>query len=418
MGMKQRVLIFATAYFPLVGGAEVALKEVTDRIPDIEFDLICARLRSGLSSTEKIGNVTVHRVGFGHPIDKYLLPILGPLRAFSIYHTPYPRPPRKPKSARRCGQAIPHTLPIWSLMASYGGFASLVYTWFRPHTKLLLTIQEGDPLEHYAKRAGRLGFLHRAIFKRADAVQAISRFLATWAVEMGFKGEPAVIPNGVDVERFGSRKSGFESRESEVGSRKSEVGSRELIRSSFGFSDEDIVLVTVSRLSLKNAVDDLIRSLVDLPDRYKVLIAGDGEDEEMLRSLVSELRLESRVVFAGKKTHDELPDILRSSDVFVRASLSEGLGNSFLEAMCAGIPIVGTPVGGIPDFLVDGETGVFCEPRNPKSIASAVRRIQEESGLRERLIANGEHLVCEQYDWNGIAKKMDHLLRSVGSFSK
>lgn len=359
------------------------MKEVTDRILDIEFDLICARISKGLPDQERIGNVTVHRVGFGYPIDKYLLPLLGPLRAFSLHPTPY-------------------TLPIWSLMASYGGFASLVYTWFRPRTNMLLTIQEGDPLEHYAKRVGRFGFLHRAVFKRANAVQAISRFLAKWAVDMGFKGEPSIIPNGVDVERFGSRESGADRVERD--------GSRELIRSSFGFSDEDIVLVTASRLSLKNAVDDLIRSLAELPERYKVLIAGIGEDEAMLHDLASGLNLESRVVFAGKKTHGELPGILRSSDVFVRASLSEGLGNSFLEAMCAGIPIVGTPVGGIPDFLVDGETGVFCEVRNPKSIASAVRRIQEEPGLRERLIANGERLVREQYDWNGIAERIRGML--------
>ncbi len=352
------------------------MQEVTNRLPDFDFDLICARVRPGLASTERIGNVTVHRCGFGHPIDKYLLPILGPLRALRIRPIDF----------------------IWSLMASYGGFAALVYTWLRPKAKMLLTIQEGDPLEHYAKRVGRLRFLHQAIFHRADAVQAISSFLAKWAVDMGFRGELVIVPNGVDVGKFGRRSVADDQRET--------------VRASFGFSDTDVVLVTASRLSLKNAVDDLIRSLVELPSNYKVLIAGVGEDEEKLHALVKELALDARVVFLGKKTHDELPGILHSSDIFVRASLSEGLGNSFLEAMAAGIPIIGTPVGGIPDFLTDGETGVFCQPRDPKSIALAARRIQEESGLRERLIANGERLVHAKYDWNGIAERMkDVLLR-------
>lgn len=388
--MKQRILIFSTTYFPLVGGAEVAMQEVTNRLPDFDFELICARVRPGLASTERIGNVTVHRCGIGHPIDKYLLPILGPLRAFRLRPTDL----------------------IWSLMASYGGFASLVYTWLRPKTKMLLTIQEGDPLEHYTKRIGRLGFLHRAVFRRADTVQAISSFLAKWAVDMGFRGEPKIVPNGVDVEKFSRRSEPVPSVSGGGDGRRAEV------RALFGFSGEDVVLVTASRLSLKNAVDDLIRSLVELPSKYKVFIAGAGEDEEKLHALVKALALDARVAFLGKKTHDELPTILQSSDIFVRASLSEGLGNSFLEAMVAGIPIIGTSVGGIPDFLTDGETGVFCQPRDPKSIALAARRIQEESGLRERLIANGERLVRAKYDWNGIAERMKDILLELSNRSR
>lgn len=389
--MKQRVLIFSTAYFPLVGGAEVALKEVTDRIPDFEFDLICARIKKGLVDTEKIGNVTVHRCGFGHPIDKYFLPILALFRSAKIDRDYWSRnPDYQPPTTN-------HRL-IWSLMASYGGFAALMYVWLHPTSKMLLTIQEGDPLEHYAKRAGRLQWLHRAIFKRADSVQAISRFLADWSVKMGFKGMPEVIPNGVDIEKFSRRISPDERRG---------------IRERFGFSESDFIIVTASRLSLKNAVDDLIRALMHLPESYKAFILGEGEDESLLRNLVKESGLELRVVFAGRKTHDELPALLQSSDVFVRASLSEGLGNAFLEAMAAGIPVIGTRVGGIPDFLKDGETGLFCETRNPVSIAEAVRHVREESDLQERLAKNGVKLVRERYDWNQVAERMESLLHSI-----
>ncbi len=126
----------------------------------------------------------------------------------------------------------------------------------------------------------------------------------------------------------------------------------------------------------------------------------------MLHALVKKLKFESRVVFLGLKTHDELPELLQASDIFVRASLSEGLGNSFLEAMVAGIPIIGTPVGGIPDFLTDGETGVFCQPRDPASLARAALRIQTEPGLRARLIVQGAQVVRERYDWDKIAKQV------------
>lgn len=372
----KRIIIFSTAYFPLVGGAEVAMKEVTDRLPDWQFDLICAKIKPGLSSTEKIGNVTVHRAGFGTPSDKYLLPIFGTWKALWL--------------GRADG--------IWSLMASYGGFTALVYTWIKPRTKMLLTLQEGDPLEHYAKRAGKLEFLHEKIFKRADAVQAISRFLGGWATKMGFKGTPEIIPNGVDIAKFTKRSSPEE---------------RVRIRQGFGYADGDIVLFTASRLSLKNGIDDLVRSLTNLPQEYKALIAGEGEDGEKLQVLVEQKGLKERVIFLGKKSHDELPALIQASDIFVRASLSEGLGNSFLEAMAAGVPIIGTPVGGIPDFLTDGETGVFCQPRDPASIAKAAQRIQSEPGLREKIIRQGEAVVRERFDWEGIARKIDAMLRGL-----
>jgi glycosyltransferase involved in cell wall biosynthesis len=387
----MKVLIFSTVYFPLVGGAEVAMKEVTDRISDVEFDLICARVKNGLPSTEKIGNVTVHRCGFGHPVDKYLLPILGPLRAIFLHH--------RPQLALSEAEGTTDNRPIvWSLMASYGGFAALAYTWLRPKTKFLLTVQEGDPLEHYEKRMGSLNFLHKMVFRRANAVQAISTFLATWAKRMGFAGEPRVIPNGVDIVKFSRMIA--EERRSEL-------------RTSYGFSDEDVILVTASRLSLKNGIDDLIRSLEFLPAQYKCLIAGEGEDKEKLDALVVEKGLGNRVVFLGNRSHDELPEILQSSDIFVRASLSEGLGNSFLEAMMAGVPVIGTMVGGIPDFLVDGQTGVSCELRNPESIAKAALRIQTEEGLRERIIAQGRELVRTRYHWDGIASGIRFMLQEL-----
>lgn len=377
--MSKRILIFSTAYYPLVGGAEVAIKEITDRLPDYHFEMVTARIKPGLASREQIGNVTVHRVGFGKAFDKYLLPILGVIKALRVA-------PAK------------HVPIVWPMMASFGGFTALIYTWIRPKTKMMLTLQEGDPPEYILKRVGAFKPLFLRIFKRADAIQAISKFLANWGKEMGFKGEPVVIPNGVNIPHFSQQISPEERRN---------------LRQSFGFADGDTVLVTASRLVLKNGTDDIIRALSGMPDNNRVLVIGDGEDRAMLETLVAELGLQSRVVFLGQKTHGELPPLIQSADIFIRPSLSEGLGNSFLEAMAAGLPIIGTPVGGIPDFLVDGETGVFCEPRNPESIAKAARRIQEEPGLREKLIRQGQALVAEQYSWESITKRMKQVFSSL-----
>ena len=75
---KPRILIFSTAYYPLVGGAEVAIKEITDRLTDkYEFELITARLDRKLAKQEKVGAVLVHRVGFGNAFDKLIVAFLG-----------------------------------------------------------------------------------------------------------------------------------------------------------------------------------------------------------------------------------------------------------------------------------------------------------------------------------------------------
>lgn len=375
--MDKRIVIFSTAYYPVVGGAEVAIKELTDRMSDLSFDLICARLQRYLPDQEQIGNVQVHRVGFGYSFDKYLLPFFGVWKAIRL---------------------VPSQPGIWSVLASYAGFAGLFYCWLRPKTRFLLTLQEGDPLEKYTQRLGIFTFLQRALFRRANHVQVISRFLGDWAMREGYSGTVSLIPNGVDIEAFSKDISEDERRS---------------LRAAFGFQSDDVVLITASRLTLKNAVDDVIRALPLLPTRCKFLIVGVGEDEAKLKDLVQTLALESRVVFAGYRSHSDLPKLLRASDVFIRPSLSEGLGNSFLEAMAAEVPIIGTPVGGIPDFLLDGETGLMCQVRQPETIASAVNRLSLEPQLRIRLIKNAAELVRERYDWNRISQEMQSLIFSL-----
>lgn len=370
------IVIFATAYFPLVGGAEVALKEITDRLPKGNFHLVTAKIRPGLASRERWGNVEVHRVGFGHPVDKLLLPFIAPFVAWQIQ-----RGVKRPVA--------------WALMASYGGFGALFYALLRPSARLLLTLQEGDPLDYIERRVGVLFPLFQKIFSRADAVQAISRFLADWAVRMGARVTPRVIPNGVDVARFRAPLTDQARLE---------------LRASLGYASDDTMVITTSRLTKKNGINDVICALPFLPEQVKFLIVGEGEDKDALVKLAQEQGVTARVQFLGKRGHEELPSLLRASDIFIRASLSEGLGNSFLEAMAADLPIIGTPVGGIPDFLVDGETGVFCQPHDPVSVAQAIERLRANPELVRTLKERGPVIVSEKYAWDDIARQMGELL--------
>ena len=120
-----------------------------------------------------------------------------------------------------------------------------------------------------------------------------------------------------------------------------------------------------------------------------------------------------RAFLLGSIPPDDAPKYLAASDIFIRPSLSEGLGSAFLEAMAAGVPIIGTRVGGIPDFLVDGETGLFCEAQNPQSIAEKIKLLLADETLRQKLITNGKKLVAEKYNWNIIVKQMEEIFNKI-----
>jgi glycosyltransferase involved in cell wall biosynthesis len=189
--------------------------------------------------------------------------------------------------------------------------------------------------------------------------------------------------------------------------------------------DGDIFLVTMSRLVLKNGIADLISSLQHLPKNVKLIILGAGPLETELKCLCLKLGLNytdeppvnpgNRVHFLGYIPHASMLPYLAISDVFVRPSLTEGLGNSFLEAMAAGIPVVGTAVGGIPDFLADGETGLVCEVANPHSIAQKVEKYLKDKESRDYVVKNARKLVTERYEWGKVAAEMQALLAKLSA---
>ena len=80
--------------------------------------------------------------------------------------------------------------------------------------------------------------------------------------------------------------------------------------------------------------------------------------------------------------------------------------------MAVGVPVIATPVGGIPDFLIDGETGLFCEVNNPKSIAEKVKILMESSELREKIVKNARQMIKEKYNWEIIAEKMKNIFNN------
>lgn len=348
----RRILIFSTTYLPHIGGAELALKEITDRINSVDFDLITTQLKMDLPIKERIGNVNVSRVSKS----KIFYPVAAFLKAHNLN--------RKNKYDA-----------IFALQASYGGGAAWLFKLFNPKPIFILNIQEGKNLD---KQKFLIRIFRKLIIKKAQVITAISKYLADYSGKINKKARIVIIPNGVDLNKF-----------------------------KFITHEFKKTIITASRLVEKNGVADLIEAFKILNDSSaKLVIVGDGQ---LAGNLKSRAQGFENISFVGTAPHEKLPEYLSSADIFVRPSFSEGLGTAFLEAMAVGLPVIGTRVGGIIDFIVDGETGLYCEVNNPEDLASKIKLLFNDESLRKKLIENGRKLVEEKYNWDKISLQYEDI---------
>jgi glycosyltransferase involved in cell wall biosynthesis len=291
-------------------------------------------------------------------------------------------------------------------MASQASVAAAFFKMANRAISLILTVQEGDEETHLKRYVGGVDILyrffvqpwHQLVFKKANYITVISHYLAERAKSINSHVPITIVPNGVDVLSFSKRYS-----DEELASARKEIGK----------TDSNVILITTSRLVTKNAVGDIIAALPLLPTNVRFAIAGQGNLEEKLKAQVAELKLENRVIFLGQRLYSELPQYLQAADIFIRPSLSEGMGNSFIEAMAAGIPVIATPVGGIPDFLKDKETGIFVNVSDPKDIAEKVQLLIQNPELKNKITAQAKKLVTDRYDWSRISEDMNHVFKQV-----
>lgn len=376
--MKPKILIFTLAHYPFWSGGEMAAQEIANRLPEIEFDLVTKNFTHS-PPHERFGNINIYRINS----PKLLFPFLAYFKARSLH--------------KKNNYNI-----IWSIMANRAGFAALFFKFNYPKIKFLLTLQEGDPFSYIKKRSGIIWPvikpLFKKIFTKADYIQAISQYLADWAKNMKATCPIEIIPNGVDLKNFCQ-----EIPESKIKELKVKLGKKQ----------NNVFLIHTGRSVEKNALNDIIKALLNLPEEIKLLLIGNGPDDAALKKLALDLNLTNRVLFLDFIKHQDLLKYLKISDIFVRPSLSEGLGSSFLEAMAAGLPIIGTAVGGIPDFLIHGETGLFAKIKSPQSIAEQIKLLLKDENLKNKLINNGQKLVLKKYDWNVIAQKMQTVFSKI-----
>ena len=245
---------------------------------------------------------------------------------------------------------------------------------------------------------GRLGLLlDRILSFRNDIVICVSEAVRHYREKVArFSNRKLiVIENGIDLDRF------------------THLSPRKEKCDQLGLDSSKRWLVIVGRLVplkghryLFDAVSLLIASFPSLG----LLVVGEGEEENELKIYADRLGLANHVIFLGQRR--DVPDILNLAEIFLLPSSREGLPIVLLEAMAAALPVVVTPVGGIPEVVEEGKTGFFVS-QDGISIAKALRVLLEDPGLGQSMGAQGRAIIEERYDIRRTAKRYEALYDCV-----
>ena len=222
-----------------------------------------------------------------------------------------------------------------------------------------------------------------------QGIIAPSTELLDVARQLGVSRDQSVfIPNAVDSNKF------------------SPDVARGAVRARYGIPNEHTLILCPRRLVPKNGVDLLIESLPLLRrtiDSVFLLIVGDGPEREKLEARVRELVLEDSVIFTGSQDNHELPAFYADADVVAIPSLKEATSIAGLEAMASARAVVATRVGGLPEIIEDGVTGLLVPPCDPEALSVAIIRLIESPELRQRLGQAARARAETEFTWEHAA---------------
>ena len=256
------------------------------------------------------------------------------------------------------------------------------------HTSLRHTLAVSDLRSAILKTLG--GAIERWGEHSADAVLAITPRLFRLLASDGVEADRVhLIPPGVNPSLF---EGPFEDPFSGVGRPR---------------------VLFVGRLAPQKGVRALVAAAGLLEDESaQVLLVGDGPERPALEREAERLGVNGRLHFVGFLAHERLPAVMSHADLLVLPSLYEELGTVLLEAMQAGLPIVASKTGGIPDVIEDGVNGMLVPPGDPKAIALAIDRLLANRDLARRL-SEGAQEGGKDYDWEVLAGRVLRVYRGV-----
>lgn len=245
-------------------------------------------------------------------------------------------------------------------------------------------------------------FSRRKYMKNVDAIIAISEGVKKVLVEGGVDPENVeVISSGIDFSSFEEDSSA--------------LTSKDYLHREFSFAVDDYLVGIVAHLADHKGHQYLIQAtkiLKQQAPKIKTIIVGEGPLSMELDRQAKELDVEDIIFFLGFRK--DIPKILSSLDLFVLSSHLEGMGSSILDAMASRLPVVATKVGGIPEVVINGETGLLVPPRNPSALARAILRLYSDKTLASRLGQKGYELVHRKFSAEAMADKVVRLYEKIG----
>ena len=341
----------------------------------IQQDVVTAH-RLGAPRKQRLGVAAdVHRVG---------LPVAWGRQLWSV-----PAPPLALKLARHADVVHAHlgedvaVLPMAAAAARAHGLP-LVLT---IHLSVRHTLLTSDARSRRVKALG--GPIEGWATRHADAVLTLTDRLKAIVVEGGAPADRVhVIPSGVRAGEYSERQP-----------------------DPLGPTSRSRVLF-VGRLAFQKGVITLVEAAARMRQDAEVVLVGDGPDRAAVERRVAELGLQDRVRLTGFLAHRLVPAALRHGDVLVLPSTYEELGSCLLEGMRAGLPVVASDTGGIPELVRDGQTGVLCPPGDAAAFARAIDGLLVDRARAKRLGETGRARATE-LAWDRLAPRVLDVYRAV-----
>ena len=288
------------------------------------------------------------------------------------------------------------------------GFASYLAAWVLKKLLGLPYFVWAYGLDILAMRKSRfLRYLVKRIYKEAAGGVANSNFTREEMSRLGLPLEKiSVIYPGVDQSCF---RPGLATAE---------------VEKKYHILPEKKILLSVSRLVSRKGFDLVIRALPAILEKFPntiYLIGGKGPDEARLRAMVeksSDPKIQEAVKFIGFVQDADLPRLYNLADIFLMPSRQiredvEGFGMVFLEANACGCPVIGGRSGGIPEAIIDGETGFLVDPENPEDLAFKVIQLFRDENLGKKMGEAGRRRVKKEFNWEKIVKNFISTLYSL-----
>ena len=372
----MRAALISDEYYPDIGGAPQYAFELSLQLVKLGIEaVVITHAHPGQPEEEEIAGVRIKRV-------KGLV-LNNPHRAVS------------PLLFCRCYKYIldgkfdvVHGLDVYSTMALMVIPFARIY-----RIPCVLTC-------HTVMDSAFLIFLQRLMsfaFRSGDRLIAVSRASARFSHLLGFSEKRiTVVPNGVDLSCFNSKIDAF------------------LMREELGIGDEPLV-VTVSRLIKRKNPGLLISAfakVLKVVPGAKLVIAGSGREKDNLSRQIQSLNITNSVFMVGRLTKEKVAQLMAAANVFVLPSKMESFGLSLLEASAAGVPVVCSNAGGIPEVFQDGFNALLYPPGDDNAMAKAIIRLLQDRELAKTISANAVE-TASKFTWEMTAEQTLQVYKEV-----